>query len=329
MTSKMIIKHKLFEGQHCETVATGNLLYQQGLCLSESMMFGLGEGFGFIFLNLSSLNLPFIGGRSKPFSLTEKLCANLNIQLDAYETSSKGKALEYLYTPIQNGNCVGLQLDSYYLDYFTNKIHFAGHFVAVYGVDGDNILLIDTKQQGGRQKTSIANIEKARFAKGVMAAKARTWTVTVSKTDINLSGPIKKAIRNNASDYLNPAFKGMSFLGIEKLAKSLPKWIQIAKNPQVDLALSAMLMERAGTGGSIFRCFYRDFLKESFDILGTKKIEQGFQTFKGIADDWKEVSSLIERAGKDDSVEPLIKASVLCTSLAQREKSVMELLSSI
>lgn len=90
----MIIEHKLFEGQHCETVATGNLLYQQGLCLSEPMMFGLGEGFGFIFLNLNSLNLPFIGGRSKPFSLTEKLCANLKIQLDVHETSSRSKAIE-------------------------------------------------------------------------------------------------------------------------------------------------------------------------------------------------------------------------------------------
>lgn len=325
----MIIEHKLFEGQHCETVATGNLLYQQGLCLSEPMMFGLGEGFGFIFLNLNSLNLPFIGGRSKPFNLTEKLCANLKIQLDVHETSSRSKAIEYLYTPIQNGNCVGLQLDSYYLDYFTNKVHFAGHFVAAYGVDGDDILLIDTRQQGGRQKTSLANVEKARFAKGVMASRARTWTVTVPKTEINLSGPIQKAIRNNASDYLNPPFKGMNFLGIEKLAKSLPKWIQKAKNPQVDLALSAMLMERAGTGGSIFRCFYRDFLEESHAILGSKKIEQGFQAFKSIADDWKEVSSLIELAGKNDSAEPLITASAICASLSHREKNVMVLLSSI
>jgi hypothetical protein len=329
MKESYIIKHKVFLGEHCETTATGNLLYQLGLQLSEPMMFGLGEGFGFIFLNLSSLNLPFIGGRSKPFSITEKLCANLKIQLNVHETSSKNKAYECLSQSIQDGSCVGLQLDSYYLDYFTNKIHFAGHFVAAYGIDKDSILLIDTKQQGSRQKISASNVEKARFAKGPMAAKARTWTLSVSNEKIDLCDPIRKAIRCNASEYLNPTFKGMSFLGIEKLAKSLPKWILIAKKPQIDLALSAMLMERAGTGGSIFRCFYRDFLKESFDILGIKKIEQGFQNFKGIADDWKEVSILIERAGKDDSVEPLIKASALCTSLAQREKSVMMLLSNI
>lgn len=42
MTEKIIVKFPLFQGQHCETTATGNLLYHQGLQLSEPMMFGLG-----------------------------------------------------------------------------------------------------------------------------------------------------------------------------------------------------------------------------------------------------------------------------------------------
>ena len=37
-----------FEGQHCETTATGSLLQHLGIKLSEPMLFGLGEGLGFI-----------------------------------------------------------------------------------------------------------------------------------------------------------------------------------------------------------------------------------------------------------------------------------------
>jgi len=68
-----------YVGQHCETVATGSLLGAVGVKLSEPMLFGLGEGLGFIFINLSSLPLPFVGGRVKPFALTTALCANLGV----------------------------------------------------------------------------------------------------------------------------------------------------------------------------------------------------------------------------------------------------------
>jgi len=38
------------------------------------------------------------------------------------------------------------------LDYFTNKIHFAGHYVAMYGYDETFAYLVDTKQQGCEMK---------------------------------------------------------------------------------------------------------------------------------------------------------------------------------
>lgn len=160
----MKINYKIFEGQHCETNATGNLLRQLDISLSEPMLFGLGEGLSFIFLNLSNLNLPFVGGRTKPFEITEKLCANFVFSLFQKETSSKKLALTSLQSLLSDKKCVGLQLDSYYLDYFTSKVHFAGHFVSVYGFDDDYFYLVDTIQQGLRQKCSYNSLEQARFA---------------------------------------------------------------------------------------------------------------------------------------------------------------------
>ena len=72
---------KPFDGQHCETTATGTLLRQLGIELSEPMLFGLGEGLGFIFWNMKSMNFPFIGGRIKTDYLTQNIAKNLKIHL--------------------------------------------------------------------------------------------------------------------------------------------------------------------------------------------------------------------------------------------------------
>lgn len=325
---KILVPYEIFEGQHCETTATGNLLYQKGIKLSEPMMFGLGEGLGFIFLNLKSLNLPFIGGRSKPFELTKTLCNNLGLTLECRETSSRTTAWDNLYEFLRMGTPVALQLDSFHLDYFSSKIHFAGHSVACIGVEGDRAVVVDTKQQGGLHKVPFSDLEKARFEKGPMSAKARSWTIGASSKRIELSKATKLAIKKNAKAYLKPAFKGMSYAGIEKLAKSLPSWLEIAKGPD-DLSLAALLMERAGTGGSIFRNFYRDFLGECVQKLDLKVLDRSHRDFEAIAKDWKAIAMLIEESGKNEDPKPLRVAAELCASLATREKEVMRMLSEI
>lgn len=325
----MHLDYRTFHGEHCETTATGNLLYHQEVFLSEPMMFGLGEGLGFIFLNLSSLNTPFIGGRSKPFELTKALCRNLNLELSAQETRSKNRALANLTTPLNEGYPVGLQLDSYHLPYFSAKIHFAGHAVACCGIEGDEALLLDTEQQGGLHKVRLSQLEQARFEKGPMAAKARSWTIKGNAQDIKLDGAIKTAISNNAKQYMSPAFKGMSYLGIEKLAKSLPKWSEIAADPREDLVLAAKLMEKAGTGGAIFRNFYARFLTESFERLGLKLLGTSAKAFTGIAKDWSYVAELIDKAGKEGRSPALTEASEVCRSLAIREKEAMSNLATL
>ena len=186
-----------YVGQHCETTASGCLLKHHGVDLSEPMLFGLGEGLGFIFLKLETLPLPFVGGRNKPFELTKNLCRNLDLRLSTSETSSHSKAWQQLEGSLANGEPVGLQLDSYHLEYFSHPVHFAGHCVAAYAVDERDVWLVDTKSQGSRQKTSRASVEHARFAKGPMAAKARMWTIGRGPYDLRKAA--LSAIHNNAN----------------------------------------------------------------------------------------------------------------------------------
>jgi len=316
-----------YVGQHCETVATGSLLQAAGIRLSEPMMFGLGEGLGFIFINLASLPLPFVGGRSRPFALTTALCANLGVSCVAVETSSKPKAWATLEHALIEGRPVGLQLDCYHLEYFSKPVHFAGHFVAAYGFDERDVLLVDTAQQGSTQRASRRGVEAARFAKGPMAAKARSWTITAPKRTKDLGPALRAAIKANARDYLTPPFKGASHLGIRKLAASLPGWLSLAKNPAADLPLMAMLMEKAGTGGSLFRIFFRDFLLEAREHLGAKpELKRAHAAFAESATQWAEVAACIEAAGRAGDDAPLGDAARRCLRIADLEVDGMRAL---
>lgn len=106
----MIIENfKPFVGQHCETTATGSLLKQIGIELSEPMLFGIGEGLGFLFWRMKIMDFPFIGGRVKTDKLTENICRNLNLNLTVKETSSIKKAWKNIEEPLMNKKAVGLK----------------------------------------------------------------------------------------------------------------------------------------------------------------------------------------------------------------------------
>jgi len=197
--SQMILpQFEPFIGQHCETTTVGCLLKQLGLEFSEPMLFGLGESLGYIFWKMKSMDFPFIGGRVKPDILTENLCRNLNLRLNVKETSSLKKAWSNIEEPLKQGKVVGLKLDCYHLEYFNTKIHFAGHYAAMYGYDDTHAFLVDTDQQGGQVKTTLKNLQLARNERGPMSSKNKSFTIEKSDSTPSLKSAIKKAIYNNA-----------------------------------------------------------------------------------------------------------------------------------
>jgi hypothetical protein len=326
----MIINNfKAFKGQHCETTAIGNLLLHEGIELSEPMIFGLGSGLGYIFWKMKIMDFPFIGGRIKPDEVTKNFCHRLNLSLEVHETASVKTAWKVVKKHIDNSKPVGLKLDSYYLDYFTNKIHFAGHYAALTGYDDHYAYLVDTVQQGSTVKASLENVARARNARGPMASKNLSFTISKKEKLPDLREIIPLAIVQNAKDFLNPPIKNIGYKGIEKTSKEIFKWFATSKNIENDFKLQALLMERAGTGGSLFRNIYRDFLLESFAITKNKKIESAYQLFVVTAQLWNEVSTLFHRTGETKNIEFLKQVSNILKIIADKEKKAMDILERI
>lgn len=321
----MIIEHlDPFIGIHCETTATGTLLKQLDIELSEAMIFGLGEGLGFIFWKMKSMNHPFIGGRVKPLELTKNLANNLNLIFESQETTSVKKAWERVKASIDSKRAMGLQLDSYHLEYFDIKFHFAGHFAAIYGYDEHLAYMVDTSPNGGKVETSLKSLALARAEKGPMAAKNLTYTLQKSEEHIKLADAIVTAIQNNATTHLNPPIKNLGYKGILKTSTEVKKWFAQSSNIEDEFCTTAFLMEKAGTGGALFRNLYRDFLLESYNITQIELLHDAYQDFIGIAQLWTDVVNCFEKAGTTQEAQHINDASEILVELSEKERSTMQ-----
>ena len=322
----MIIKNiQPFIGQHCETTATGTLLNQLGIFLSEPMLFGLGEGLSYIVWNMKNMDIPFIGGRLKPDILTENLVRNLKLKLEVKETSSVSKAWSQVKEKLDRNIVVGLKLDCYHLEYFTNKFHFAAHYATLYGYDLHWAYLVDTHQQGGKVKTSLESLALARNEKGPMSSRNRMYTITMDEKFCQPDKVVLQAMQRNAAEYLNPPIQNIGYKGIIKTAMEIKNWFRNEKMVP-EFSTLALLMEKAGTGGALFRNLYRDFLKESYEMLGVKELEVVYQLFCEIANQWTYVSSLFDEAGKSGNIRLIDQASEVLHNLATLEKDAMAII---
>ncbi|MER6284247.1 BtrH N-terminal domain-containing protein [Streptomyces sviceus] len=314
--------------QHCETSTLGVLLRHQRIDLSEPMLFGLGRGLSFIYWDSKSMDFPFLGGRVKPFELTRNLADALGLELAVRETTSPRKAWADVVEAIGAGRPVGLQLDSYHLDYFTAKVHFGGHVVAMYGYDDQVAHLVDTEQQGGAVSTRLTSLAEARAARGPMTAKHRSFTLTAPQELPSLHEAMVPAITGCAHAFLNPPIANLGHRGIEKGGKLVPTWLRRSDDPRRDLPQAALLMEKAGTGGALFRNLYRDFLAECSQVLQpSPQLRTGHRLYAEAATLWTEVAALITEAGESGDEQVLVQAGTALLELSRIEREAMEALS--
>jgi hypothetical protein len=250
------------------------------------------------------------------------------LNLDVKETSSIKTAWQNVKNKIDQDIPVGLKLDCYHLDYFTNKIHFAAHYVAIYGYDDAYVNLVDTKQQGSSVKATLKNLELARNEKGQMSSRNLSYSISTDGVDIGMNEILPVAIKRNATDFLNPPIKNVGYKGIEKTSQSILNWFARCSEKS-EYELAASLMERGGTGGALFRNLFRDFLKESLIYIPSHELEIGCEMYTQIAPMWNEVSTLITKAGQTFDQQYLDESSRILSELSKRERAAMEILSGI
>ncbi len=121
----------------------------------------------------------------------------------------------------------------------------------------------------------------------------------------------------------------VAYKGILKTSFEILKWFNTGKNIEQEFKMSAMLMEKAGTGGALFRNLYRDFLKQSYELLQLNNLKTGYESFIEIAELWTSVSRLFEKVSETNDVRYIHQAADVLKAIADKEKRTMELLASL
>lgn len=166
----------------------------------------------------------------------------------------------------------------------------------------------------------------ARKEKGPMSSKNLSYTIQSVNKDYDLKKSIMVAIKNNAKDYLNPPIKNIGYKGVLKASEEIKQWFRNSKNVESDFKTTATLMEKGGIGGALFRNLYRDFLKESYNLLKIEELNDAYRMFTEIALLWTKVSDLFEKTAETKNIDYINQASEILIDLSQKEKRAMELL---
>ncbi len=185
-------------GQHCESATLRDLLEHAGVPLSEAMVFGLDATLGFAYFDkvggsatFNFMDVPlFFGGKSGSITAESMACKILGCTIAMQEFKSADDAWESSRALLSNGTALGVQVDMFYLPYFTEKFHFGGHVVSLAGFDDERDVA-----------TSVTSrtCKKYRLARSSSQGDRSTGTGICSRTTANLRSPAGQTARGRPS----------------------------------------------------------------------------------------------------------------------------------
>ncbi|MDO5105332.1 BtrH N-terminal domain-containing protein [Capnocytophaga sp.] len=317
-------QHK--QSAHCENGVASNLLLHCGLPLSEPMVFGIGSGLLFFYFPLLRVNqAPAISYRTMPGHIFSKVAKRLNFKIKRLRFSSTDKAQKALDAHLSKGKPVGLQVGVYHLEYFPDeyRFHFNGHNLVVYGKEGDEYLISDPVMPNFTRLTAH-QLEKVRFAQGVLAPKGHMYYPVELPKNFPLERAIRKGIQDTCRTMLSPV-PIVGVKAIERVSRHIPRWYQKhgAKVTNHYLAQLIRMQEEIGTGGGGFRFIYGAFLQEAATVLHNETLRDLSAEITDIGDAWRDFAVSIARVYKNRSNQPDVynDLSKQLASIARREKA--------
>ena len=266
------------------------------------MIFGIGSGLLFFYFPWLKVNqAPAISYRTMPGHIFSKVSRRLGFRVKRERFSSPEKAQQVLDEKLKTGFPVGLQVGVYHLTYFPDayRFHFNAHNLVVYGKEGDTYLISDPVMEQPT-KLSSQELEKVRFAKGVLSPKGHMYFPTHLPQHISLEAAIRKGIKETCQKMLAP----VPIVGVKAIrwvSKDILRWYDKrgVKITNHYLAQMIRMQEEIGTGGGGFRFIYGAFLEEAAEVLKCDALKECSQEITAIGDLWRDFAVEVARLYKN------------------------------
>ena len=296
-------------GAHCESGVMSTMLRHYNIELSEPMVFGISGGMNFAYLPFVKLSgMPLIAYRSMPKAITKGLQKNIGLKMKLETFSSVQKGQERLDALLAEGKIVGAQTSVYWLPYFPDEMrfHFNAHNLIVIGKVQDTYTISDPVFDHIVTADS-ASLNKARFAKGVMAPKGLLYYPKELPESIDFAKVLPKVITKTAKMMLKTPVPIAGLKGMHYLAKHIRRLKHKDRRyARLFLGHIVRMQEEIGTGGAGFRYMYAAFLQESGDRVQSPLLKETAEMMNGVGDKLRNFALLIAkaiRAKKSEAVD--------------------------
>ncbi|HEY9034037.1 MAG TPA: BtrH N-terminal domain-containing protein [Pseudomonadales bacterium] len=319
------------QAAHCESGVVSALMRHHGLDISEPMAMGLSSAMTFAYIPLVKLNgLPLIAYRMPPRHILRGIQKQLGVRFRFRKFRDPALGMQALDNKLAEGSLVGLQGSVFWLPYFPEdmRFHFNAHNLLVYGKQGNDYLISDPIFEHS-VTAAAAELQKARFAKGALAAKGLMYWVESMPQQPDLPTAIRKSIRQNARVMLKTPLPIIGIRGIRFLAGKVARLDQTLQNPKkIKLYLGHIIrmQEEIGTGGGGFRFIYASFLQEAAAILGDARLLEASRMMTDAGDLWRRFALETTRMCKGKNNLDLPALAALMNQCADAEAACWQYL---
>ncbi|PYC21899.1 peptidase [Aquipseudomonas alcaligenes] len=316
------------QSAHCESGVMASLLSHAGLPMSEPMAFGLASGLAFAYLPIVKLSgMPLIAYRMPPRHLIKTLSKRLGARLNSRTFGNPEQGRRELDALLDQGRLAGLQSSVFWLPYFPPEMrfHFNAHNLLAYGRDGDEYLISDPVFEEP-VRCAAADLQKARFAKGALAAKGLMYWLDDVPQEQDWEKLIRQAVLGTTRILDGMPLPWIGIRGIQHLARQVEQLDPAqTKYNRLYLTHIVRMQEEIGTGGAGFRFMYASFLQEAGEKIGAAELGEASARLTAIGDDWRQFASACVRASRSKGEAPDFRPiAEMLRGIAGQERALMK-----
>jgi hypothetical protein len=302
---------------HCGSGALRDLLEWAGLgwgdAPGEGLVFGLGGGLGFTYLRLADLSPPiYLVGRSS--DLEVDLLTRLGAEVDLRASNDPVVGWGWVRRELQQGRPVMVWADIGELPYLNVRLRMSRHDIVVIGYD-------DAREMAYVVDNDRAEVQEVPYAALARARASRSFPVPTRHTTYLVRWPPQlpdlhraaaSALRSSVQHLQDgeasiipgaallpaEAVSAAGLVGVSVFAKDVEQWPELLREADLDVALRSLsaFVEKAGTGGGLFRRLQSEFC---FDVARRTEVAELAQAGTALlqcADGW----SALAAAGRID-----------------------------
>jgi hypothetical protein len=343
---KVINEFKTSGGKHCITTALKQVFEYYNYPLTEEMIFGIGSGLSFVYINLDKA--PMVSGRTKPFEFEKELGERLNIEMKCKSSNKYKIAFDRTLKLLDDNKPVLVYADMSYLDYLNlgEDSHFGGHAVVIFGYDNETekFYISDRDNSDNAIRTPKGYIAKDyhlvdyKQVERARSSNHRPFPANNKYLDIKFNeykrvtpSIIFSAIKVTCNNMLNAPAQLLGLNGINKFSKEILKWSKFEEEKLKIAGITNYFMINAdgGTGGGIFRKMYGVFLIQASKIVSCEEMNQLGIEYIAISEKWDEVGSLMWRLSETGDKQLLVEMSDIIKEIHTKETDVLTKLQEI